>query len=197
MKGGDGKYHIRGRTYAKLIGSRAEVMHRTAYKTAGGLTREQLKYNRYGKIVSRVKSAKGAQMLKRLTRKGYLTRKGQFGWVRPGAKGAPSKSRRGDKDYTTKRGDLVFHRRKRYVRKGRRPFTRSRKKGTPSKTRPGRLNFTTKKGSRVFHRQGRYVRKNRRPYTKRQRRRRTIRGVKWEDRVRASGRFTSKPSYRR
>lgn len=36
----------------KQIGSRAEVMHGNAIKTSGGLTKEKLKYNKYGKIVS-------------------------------------------------------------------------------------------------------------------------------------------------
>ena len=38
-KGSDGKYHIKGRKYELLIGSRAQVHHGTAYKTAGGLTK--------------------------------------------------------------------------------------------------------------------------------------------------------------
>ena len=39
------------------IGSRAQVMHGTAEKTSGGLTKSDLKYNKYGRIVSRKKSA--------------------------------------------------------------------------------------------------------------------------------------------
>ena len=35
-KGSDGKYHINGKTYPMLEGSRAQVMHGTAYKTPGG-----------------------------------------------------------------------------------------------------------------------------------------------------------------
>ena len=75
MKGSDGKYHIKGDKYDMLIGSRAQVFHGTAYKTSGGLTKAGLKKNKHGNIVSRAKSAKGAQMLKRLTNKGYFTRK--------------------------------------------------------------------------------------------------------------------------
>jgi|TARA_B110001450_G_C17665372_1_gene499301 hypothetical protein len=81
-KGHDGKYHISGHSFARLIGSRAEVMHGTVYKTAGGLTKSHLKYNKHGKIVSKAKSAKGPQILKRLTSKGYFTRKGHFGVVK-------------------------------------------------------------------------------------------------------------------
>ena len=127
MKGSDGKYHIRGKTYKRLIGSRAEVMHGTAYKTAGNLTKDQLKYNKHHKIVSRAKSSKGAQMLKRLTRKGYFTRKGHFGYVKKDGK-------------------------KQTTRKHRRRYVRRRKR---------------------------------------------IKGVQWEDRMRGTGRFTTKPSYRR
>jgi hypothetical protein len=75
MKHSDGKYHINGAIFEILIGSRAQVMHGTAYKTAGNLKKKDLKYNKHKKIVSRAKSAKGPQMLKRLHNKGYFTRK--------------------------------------------------------------------------------------------------------------------------
>ena len=82
-KGSDGKYHPRsGGVFQVLVGSRAQVWHGTAYKTSGGLTKKDLKKNKHGKIVSRAKSAKGPQMLKRLHRKGYFTKKGSFGWVK-------------------------------------------------------------------------------------------------------------------
>jgi len=41
----------------RKVGSRAQVMHGTAEKTKGGLTKENLKYNKSGRIVSRKKSA--------------------------------------------------------------------------------------------------------------------------------------------
>ena len=40
----------------KNVGSRAQVMHGNAKKTSGGLTKKDLKYNKYGKIVSAKKS---------------------------------------------------------------------------------------------------------------------------------------------
>lgn len=40
----------------KTIGSRAQVMHGGALKTSGGLTKKDLKYNKWGRIVSRKKS---------------------------------------------------------------------------------------------------------------------------------------------
>ena len=103
MKGSDGKYHIKGSKFGMLIGSRAQVFHGTAYKTSGGLTKAGLKKNKHGNIVSRAKSAKGAQMLKRLTNKGYFTRKGKFGFVKKSAK-KTRKARRGKKKVKAIRG---------------------------------------------------------------------------------------------
>jgi hypothetical protein len=62
------------------IGSRAEVMHGTADHTSGGLTKADLKYNKWGRIVSRKKSMK-AKKENRLVKMGYKTRKGKFGLV--------------------------------------------------------------------------------------------------------------------
>ena len=82
QKGKDGKYHVKKNVFDLLVGSRAQVMHGTAYKTSGGLLKKHLKKNKYGKIVSKAKSMKGPQMLKRLRKAGYFTRKGVFGWVK-------------------------------------------------------------------------------------------------------------------
>jgi len=68
---------------ARTIGSRAQVMHGTAIKTAGGLKKSDLKYNKAGRIVSRVKSQR-ARKEKRLQKAGYHTRKGVFGHVKKG-----------------------------------------------------------------------------------------------------------------
>ena len=65
------------------VGSRAQVMHGTALKTAGGLKKTDLKYNKSGRIVSRAKSAR-ARKDKRLQKAGYHTRKGVFGHVKKG-----------------------------------------------------------------------------------------------------------------
>ena len=65
-------------TEHKSIGSRAQVMHGTANKTSGGLTKSQLKYNKQGKIVSRKASAL-AKKNNRLVKAGYKTYKGVFG----------------------------------------------------------------------------------------------------------------------
>ena len=39
----------------RVIGSRAQVMHGTAQKTSGGLTKSELMYNKAGRIVSKKK----------------------------------------------------------------------------------------------------------------------------------------------
>jgi hypothetical protein len=68
------------------VGSRAQVMHGTAHHTSGGLTKGDLKYNKWGKIVSRKKSMK-AKKENRLVKLGFKTRKGKFGVVKKGKKG--------------------------------------------------------------------------------------------------------------
>ena len=76
-KSSDGLYHVNGGKFKGLIGSRAQVMHGTVYKTKGGLTKKKLKFNKHGKIVSRSKSS--SNPLHRLTDAGYHTKKGKFG----------------------------------------------------------------------------------------------------------------------
>ena len=83
-KGADGLYHINGRTFKKLIGSRAEVMHETAYKTSGGLTKADLIKNKNGRIVSK-KKHNFEKKTKRLLKYGYTAKKGRFGAVRVGS----------------------------------------------------------------------------------------------------------------
>lgn len=111
-KAADGHYHINGHSFARLIGSRAEVMHGTVYKTAGGLKKKDLKYNKHGKIVSRAKSAKGPSILKRLTSKGYFTRKGHFGVFKKDGAKAKSKKRRHTAKRKKKKGKKTRRRNK-------------------------------------------------------------------------------------
>ena len=66
----------------KAIGSRAEVMHGTAHHTSGGLTKGDLKYNKWGRIVS-VKKSQKAKKENRLVKLGFKTQKGKFGVVKP------------------------------------------------------------------------------------------------------------------
>lgn len=77
----DGKYHIRGKAYPHLVGSRRQVMEHFAYKTAGDLTRPDLVKNSWGRIVSRKKHL-SATREQRLKKHGYTAKKGQFGAVK-------------------------------------------------------------------------------------------------------------------
>jgi hypothetical protein len=77
----------------KARGSRAQVMHGTAKRTSGGLTKKQLKYNKQGKIVSKRMSAR-AKKDKRLVKAGYKTKKGTFGSFKNGKRVSRRRSRR-------------------------------------------------------------------------------------------------------
>ena len=88
-----------GRTYKNLVGTRAEVMHGTAFKTSYGrtksqggdaLTKRDLKYNKQGRIVSVEKSSKKNKLLKQLRDAGYTTKKGKFGAIKTAKKGRKS-----------------------------------------------------------------------------------------------------------
>ena len=76
-KHSDGMYHINGKKYPVLVGSRAQVWHHSAYKTPGGLTRKALLKNKHGNIVS-LKKHKTEKRLKRLAKAGYKPKKGKF-----------------------------------------------------------------------------------------------------------------------
>ena len=120
----------------KTEGSRAEVMHGTAERTSGGLTKGDLKYNKWGSIVSKKKSEQ-ARKSRHLEKAGWTAKKGKFGAVRiNGAKtakkhykkGSKSKTHKGEKDFTTKKSGKVFDRKGHYKRhpegtkKHRRPY---------------------------------------------------------------------------
>jgi hypothetical protein len=77
LKQEDGMYHANGKSFKKLIGTRAEVMHGTAYKTSGKLTKEQLVYSKSGRIVSKLKHLT-AKSEKRLQKYCYTAKKGHF-----------------------------------------------------------------------------------------------------------------------
>lgn len=62
-------------------GTRAQVMHGTADHTSGGLTKRDLKYNKWGRIVSRKKSTM-AKKTRRLEKAGFKAKKGSFGVVK-------------------------------------------------------------------------------------------------------------------
>jgi hypothetical protein len=78
----DGLYHIHGHKYSMLIGSRAQVAHGTAYKTAGGLIKSGIiKSKSSGNYVSK-KASHRAKREDRLGKAGWGTVKGKFGAVR-------------------------------------------------------------------------------------------------------------------
>jgi hypothetical protein len=81
------------------IGSRAQVWHRTAKKTSGGLTRNHLMMNKSGRIVSKAKH-NTAKKENRLLKHGYGTKKGKFGFVKVGSR----KNRKGMKGGVTQLG---------------------------------------------------------------------------------------------
>ena len=89
-KNADGKYHIKGNTFELLIGTRAQVWHKTAYKTSGGLRKMDLVQNDKGRIVSKSKYLT-AKKENRLLKHGYGTQKGKFGAVRVAVKSRKSR----------------------------------------------------------------------------------------------------------
>ena len=119
-KSSDGLYHVNGGKFKGLIGSRAQVMHGTVYKTKGGLTKNKLKFNKHGKIVSRAKSS--SNPLKRLTDAGYRTKKGEFGSFRADGKRGTRKRRR-----TRRRTGKKRRTKRRTKRRGRRCRTKKGK----------------------------------------------------------------------
>ena len=81
----DGTYHIKGKHYPELFGSRQQVVNGTAYKTTGELTKKDLMMNKWGRIVS-AKKHKTAKKEKRLEKAGYFAKKGKFGYVKKTAR---------------------------------------------------------------------------------------------------------------
>ena len=87
-----GKYSVSGKTFDVLIGTRAQVWHGTAYKTTGGLCKHDLMQNKAGRIVSKAKHM-SAKKDKRLVKAGFLTKKGQFGFIKNGKSMKKGRSR--------------------------------------------------------------------------------------------------------
>jgi hypothetical protein len=54
-KNKNGTYNVNNKIYEKICGSREDVWNCKAYKTSGGLTKNDLILNKYGKIVSKKK----------------------------------------------------------------------------------------------------------------------------------------------
>lgn len=92
-KGSDGKYHVNGKSYIHLIGSRKQVWIGSAYKTDGQLVKSDFIMNKHRRIVSKKKHAT-AKKEKRLIKAGYGTKKGKFGFVLLGENNSKSRSRK-------------------------------------------------------------------------------------------------------
>ena len=86
----DGAYHIDGKKYKLMFGSRQQVFNGTAFKTPGGLKKSDLLMNKWGRIVSAKKHA-SAKKEKRLQKYGYTAKKGKFGAVKMANKSRKNK----------------------------------------------------------------------------------------------------------
>ena len=98
-----GTYTIKGKVYKELFGSREQVLNKTAYKTTGGLTIDDLLMNKNGRIVSALKH-KTAKKEKRLEKYGYFAKKCKFGYVKKG-----KRSRRNRKTQKKQKGGEEKH----------------------------------------------------------------------------------------
>jgi hypothetical protein len=92
-------------SFQQTTGTRAQVWHGTAKKTSGGLTKSALMMNKHGRIVSR-KMHNTAKKEKRLVKAGFLTKKGQFGFIKKGTRKNKSKKMRGGGDDMDNSGDM-------------------------------------------------------------------------------------------
>ena len=86
----DGLFHMDGKTFKELYGSRQQVWNGTAFKTAGCLTKKKLFFNKRGRIVS-LKKYNTAKKEKRLEKHGYFAKKGKFGYTLKNTKSKKSK----------------------------------------------------------------------------------------------------------
>jgi len=68
------------------VGSKAQVYHGTAKRTAGGLKKGDLMKTKAGRIVSRKKHALGKKAIQRLFKAGYKPKKGTFKAMKKGVR---------------------------------------------------------------------------------------------------------------
>jgi len=87
------------------VGSKAQVFHGTANRTAGGLKKEDLMKTDKGRIVSKKQHAAGLKAINRLRKAGYVAKKGEFKLFtkRSGSKKVASPSRRVTRSMTAVR----------------------------------------------------------------------------------------------
>ena len=68
------------------VGSKAQVFHGTAKRTAGGLVKSDLMQNKAGRIVSKKAHAAGKDAIQRLRNAGFVAKKGEFKLFTPKSK---------------------------------------------------------------------------------------------------------------
>lgn len=80
----DGLYHLDGKHFKQLFGSRQQVWNGTAYKTEGLLLKKDIMMNKWGRLVSKKKhaTAKKEQLQKKRLFKNFTAVKGKFGSIR-------------------------------------------------------------------------------------------------------------------
>ena len=70
-------YYFNGIEYESRYGSRAKVMHEKCLMTTGRLLKNDLRYNKRGRIVS-IRASNRAIRDNRLVRYGFITKPGEF-----------------------------------------------------------------------------------------------------------------------
>jgi len=76
------------------VGSKAQVFHGTAKRTAGGLVQDDLMRTDKGRIVSKKQHAAGLKAIKRLRNAGFVAQKGEFKLFSKKNKPAPAPAKR-------------------------------------------------------------------------------------------------------
>ena len=117
LRHADGKFHINGKTFDTLVGSRAQVWHNTVYRTSGYLTKKNLLKNKHGNIVSRLKHVE-AKKNNRLAKAGYKPIKGMFVLMNKSMK---------HMNKNLKRSKKSLERSKKSLKRSKRSLKRSRK----------------------------------------------------------------------
>jgi len=98
VRNDDGMYHMDGKKFKDLFGSRQQVWNETVYKTPGGLKRKDLIMNKRRRIVSKKKyeTAKREHRDKKRLFAKYTAKKGKFGAIKLDTKSVKkSRKRRG------------------------------------------------------------------------------------------------------
>jgi len=72
---------------------------------------------------------------------------------RRSTKGTRSKTHKSRKNYTTKKGDKVFHRKRKYVRKSRKPYSKKKRGGG----HPHEVGFSARGKENIFPFVGEYA----------------------------------------